>query len=144
MREPLRPWRSSFCTTSLCACGQYQRRAQRPAVDDVADQIDRVGFVVAEEIEQPVGLAAARAEMHVGDEKRAKPSAMAFCRHERAEAFVSICGRSMYAGAISRVRDDEVYDTRELTLTCIVPMPPLAAARAASASRCGSRNRTSV
>ena len=29
------------------------RRSQRPAVDDVADQIDRFGFVVAEEIEQP-------------------------------------------------------------------------------------------
>ena len=49
-------------------------RAQRPAVDDVADQIDGVGFVLAQEIEQLVGLAAARAEMHVGNEKRAKPS----------------------------------------------------------------------
>ena len=43
-------------------------RAQRPAVDDVADEIDRFGFVTAEEVEQLVGLAAARSEMHVGDE----------------------------------------------------------------------------
>ena len=49
-------------------------RAQRPAVDDVADQIDGVGFVMAEEVEQLVGLAAARSEMDVGDEQRAKSS----------------------------------------------------------------------
>ncbi len=70
----MRAWRSSFCTTSLCVCGQYQDERKRPAVDDVADQIDRLGFVMAEEVEQLVGLAAARAEMHVGDEQRAKPS----------------------------------------------------------------------
>ena len=45
-------------------------RAQRPAVDDVADEIDGLGFVPAQEIEQPLGLAAPRAEMHVGDEQR--------------------------------------------------------------------------
>ena len=46
-------------------------RAQRPAVDDVADEIEGVGVVPAQEVEELVGLAAARAEMHVGDEKRA-------------------------------------------------------------------------
>ena len=45
MRVPLRTLRRSFWTTSLCACGQYQPRAQLPAVDDVADQVDRVGVV---------------------------------------------------------------------------------------------------
>ena len=50
------------------------RRAQRPAVDDVADEVNGVGFVVAQEVEQFFGLAAARAEMHVGNEESAKPS----------------------------------------------------------------------
>ena len=69
MRAPLRALRSSFCTTSLCGCGQYQPRAQLPAVDDVADQIDRVGIVIAQEVEQAFGLAAARAEMNIGNEE---------------------------------------------------------------------------
>ena len=45
---------------------------QRPAVDDVADQIDRVGLVEAQKVEQLARLAAARAEMNVGDEERAE------------------------------------------------------------------------
>ena len=44
--------------------------AQPPAVDDVADQIDRLGVVVAQEIEQELGLRRLRAEMDVGDEQR--------------------------------------------------------------------------
>jgi len=44
--------------------------AQLPAVDDVADQIDQVGVVPAQEVEETLGLAAAGAEMHVGDEQR--------------------------------------------------------------------------
>src|SRR5262245_11832928 len=72
MRTPLRAWRKSFCTTSLCACGQYQLERQLPPVDDVADEIDRIGIVVAQEVEQPIGLAAFGSEMHVGDEQRAK------------------------------------------------------------------------
>jgi len=47
------------------------RRAQRPAVDDVADEVDGVGVVPAQEIEELVGLAAAGAEMNVRDEERA-------------------------------------------------------------------------
>ena len=50
-------------------------RAQLPAVDDVADEIDRLGVVPAQEVEQPLGLAAARAEMHVGDEQCAEACA---------------------------------------------------------------------
>ena len=49
-------------------------RFQRPAIDDVADQIDGFGFVEAQEIEKLVGLAAARAEMHVGQKQRAEPT----------------------------------------------------------------------
>ena len=40
-------------------------RAQLPAVDDIADQIDRLGIVIAQEVEQTFGLAAARAEMNI-------------------------------------------------------------------------------
>ena len=40
-------------------------RAQLPAIDDVADQIDRFGIVIAQEVEQAFGLAAARAEMNI-------------------------------------------------------------------------------
>ena len=45
-------------------------RAKLPAVDDIADQIDRIGFVPAQEIEEPLRLASPRAEMHVGNKQR--------------------------------------------------------------------------
>ena len=63
--------RNSFWTTSLCVCGQYQDFLSLATVDDVADQIDRGGIVVAQEIQQEFGLAAARAEMHVRNPDRA-------------------------------------------------------------------------
>jgi hypothetical protein len=55
---------------------------QLPAVDDIADQINGVGVVIAEKVEKPVGLAAARAEMNVGDEERTEPSCAVLKRHE--------------------------------------------------------------
>jgi len=48
--------------------------AQRPSIDDVADEINRFSVVMAEEIEKLVGLTAARTKMHIGDEERTKPS----------------------------------------------------------------------
>jgi hypothetical protein len=36
-----------------------------PAVDDIADQINRLGVVIAQKMEKLFGLAAARAEMHI-------------------------------------------------------------------------------
>ena len=42
-----------------------------PAVDDVADEIERVAGIAREEIGEQLGLAAARAQMGVGDENRA-------------------------------------------------------------------------
>ena len=45
--------------------------AQPPPVDDVADQKDRVRVVVAQEIQDQMRLAAARAQMHIGQEDRA-------------------------------------------------------------------------
>ena len=64
--------RSSFCTTSLCDLRPVPGAAQPPAVDDVADQVDRLGVVVAQEIEQEFGLGRLRSEMEVGDEQRAE------------------------------------------------------------------------
>ena len=64
-RVPLRAMRRIFCTTSLCACGQYQPPLQLPAVDDVADQIERVGAVHPEEFEEIDGLAAARPQVDI-------------------------------------------------------------------------------
>ncbi len=43
---------------------------QPPSVDDVADQINRIGFVMAHEIEEAFSLASLGAEMHVGDKER--------------------------------------------------------------------------
>ncbi len=45
--------------------------AQLPAVQNVANQIQRVRFVVLQEIEQELGLATGRAEVDVGDPERA-------------------------------------------------------------------------
>jgi hypothetical protein len=41
-----------------------------PSVHDVADEINRIGAVGPEKIEQSFRLASGRAEMHVGDEQR--------------------------------------------------------------------------
>ena len=58
-------------------------RLELPAVDDVADQIDHVGVVVAHEVEEALGLAALGAEMHVGNEQRAKPPRAGRHQHAR-------------------------------------------------------------
>ena len=56
--------------------------AQSPAVDDVADQEESVGVVVAQEIERQLGLAAARAKMKIGEEDRpvAPGRVVGFCQ----------------------------------------------------------------
>ncbi len=46
-------------------------RTQPPPVDDVADEVDRVGLDVPKHIEDQIGLAAARAEMEIRQEQRA-------------------------------------------------------------------------
>ena len=43
---------------------------QPPAIDDVADQIDRVGLMVAEEVDQLADTGRTHAEMHVAEEQR--------------------------------------------------------------------------
>ena len=44
-------------------------RSQLPAVNDVPDQIDRFGIVVAQEVEEAFSLAASRAEMNIRNEE---------------------------------------------------------------------------
>ena len=44
--------------------------AETPAVDDVADQIDRVGLDMAEHVQDEMGLAAARAQVQIREKKR--------------------------------------------------------------------------
>ncbi|MGY3290466.1 hypothetical protein ACVWWP_003533 [Bradyrhizobium sp. LM3.6] len=56
-------------------------RFQRPAVDDVADEVDRVCIMEAQEVEQKVGLRTAGSEMNVGDEQRAKAPLRALVTH---------------------------------------------------------------
>ena len=48
-----------------------------PEVDDVADQIDGLGLVVLQEIQQRVGAAAAGREVHVGQEQGPAAAAVA-------------------------------------------------------------------
>src|ERR1035437_3871188 len=40
---------------------------QGPAVDYIADEIDGIGIIAAEKIQQTIGLRAARSEMDIGD-----------------------------------------------------------------------------
>lgn len=45
---------------------------QRPAIDDIADQIDRVGIVMLEEVEKALRLRASCAEVNIGDKQGAE------------------------------------------------------------------------
>ncbi len=69
-------------------------RLQRPAVDNVADQVDRVGLVPAKEVEQLAGLATAGAKMHVGNEERAVVSRPGRCHQHMNAVRVSLCASS--------------------------------------------------
>ena len=57
--------------------------AQRPAVDDVADEVDHLRVVVAQEIDEELGLAAALAEVDVGDEEGAVVNFVRVVGHAR-------------------------------------------------------------
>ena len=48
-------------------------RFQLPAIDDVANQINGVGIVIAQKVEELIRLAAFRAKMDIGQEKRPNP-----------------------------------------------------------------------
>ena len=49
-------------------------RAQLPAVDNIADQIDRLGLVATQEVKEAVGLATARAEVNIRDKESTEPT----------------------------------------------------------------------
>jgi hypothetical protein len=69
-RTAISPHGGLYVMPSLCGSAY---RSQLPAVDDVADEVDHLGIMIPQEIEQEMGLAAARTEMHVGDGEGAKP-----------------------------------------------------------------------
>ena len=95
---PLRAWRSSFCTTSLWLLRPMPGAAQTPAVDDVADQIDRLGLVMAQEIDQELGLRRLRAEVDVGDEQCTE---IAWCSR-RTSSFPTVAARLLCPDSCNR------------------------------------------
>src|ERR1700730_10299294 len=56
-------------------------RTQPPAIDNVADQINGIGVMKAEEVEKKLRLASAGAEMNIGDEEGAKMPHAVFNHH---------------------------------------------------------------
>jgi hypothetical protein len=60
--------------------------AQCPAVDHVTDQVQKVRLVMAQEVEQVLRLAAARAQMRIGDEDRAIAALAAGRQRRRVDA----------------------------------------------------------
>jgi len=76
----LRTRRRIIWTKSLWDLRPVPVRAQRPAVDDVADEIDGAGLVGAEEIEKSVGLRTSGAEVDVGVEQGGESDVPDCCR----------------------------------------------------------------
>jgi hypothetical protein len=55
-----------------------------PAIDDVAHQINDVGIVIAQKVEELIRLAALRAKMDIGQEKRPNPIGWLGCvKHQQ-------------------------------------------------------------
>ena len=61
--------------------GPIPPTSEAPAVDDVADEVDRIGIVVFQEIDQEFRLAAALSQMNVGNEQRAVSGAFWIVAH---------------------------------------------------------------
>ena len=75
-----------------------ETRAHPPAVEDVADEIERVGVVVAQEIEDELRLTAARAQMQVGKEDRSvAAAAVAPSVFSRGAGMAKIRGERMFS-----------------------------------------------
>jgi hypothetical protein len=51
--------------------GPDRTAADAPEVDNVADEINRVGLALLQKIEKEIGLRRPRSQMHVRDEQRA-------------------------------------------------------------------------
>ena len=78
---PLRALRSTS-ERSHCAIVAGASRLQRPAIDDIADQIDRVGIVMAKEIEQTFSLATARAKMNIRNKESTEHTRTVLSPHD--------------------------------------------------------------
>ena len=76
-------------------------RPQRPTVDDIAHEVDGVGFVPAEEIEQSLGLAAPHAEMHIGEKQRPEAARLDSYSHVRGDALTLIIGNDLCLSRMS-------------------------------------------
>ncbi len=55
---------------------------QPPAVDDIADKVDRLRIMVLQEVQEKFRLAAIRAEVNIGQKKRPVTPSFAFFGHE--------------------------------------------------------------
>jgi hypothetical protein len=67
---------------------------QPPAVNDIADEVDCIGLVVAQEIQQKIGLGGLGAEMHIGNEQRTEASSVHCFHHEPGVRSLSIVSPS--------------------------------------------------
>jgi hypothetical protein len=59
------------------------RFPEPPSVDDVADQVDRVGVMPAQEIDKPFRAAPARAKVEIGEKKGAEMTRSRSLRHRK-------------------------------------------------------------
>lgn len=60
---------------------------QAPAVDDIADQVERLGVVIAQEVEKQRRLTALAAEMDIGNEERPEVPGNRSGEHREAHCF---------------------------------------------------------
>ena len=94
-------------------------RAQPPAVDDVADEIDRVRLVVAKQVEDEIRLAAARAEMEIRQEQRAIAMGRRGCLDTPASRIrVSSCERLCADSRVASMTRWRWPRYKSATLTC--------------------------
>ncbi len=101
MREPLLGRPEQFVdqiAMSLAASASGQRN--RHTVDDIADEVDRLGIMVAQKIDQPLALARAGAEVNVRQEERTDPMAE-FPPGRAALSLVDSHGRTMREPCLS-------------------------------------------
>ena len=72
-----------FLDDVVVRLGPVPAGAKPPAVDDVADQVDRVGLDVAQHVKNQMGLAAARAQVQIRQEQRPVSMGLMGLGHER-------------------------------------------------------------
>src|SRR5262245_28903650 len=114
-------------------------RPQFPAVHDVADQIDRFGLMIAQEVDQFLRLATAPSEMDVGQEHGSKLSraVVGGCKHWIADVTHPSVLADFYCGSMTLMRFARgqrcasAYCARQnLSLTSLHTRVPVTAGRA--------------